>query len=68
MIVKSSKGFIDILAKTCRYVVFVIPMLIRLGLIDRLGCVVVGVAIGIVVAVTSIHASQVSSATTRTHA
>ena len=62
-IVKSLIGFLDILASTCRLVVMMIPPLFRLGLIDRTGCIVLGSSIGIVVAVKSIIASQVSSTT-----
>ena len=50
---KSSKGFLDILASTCRLVGMIIPPLLRLGLIDRSGCVVLGAVIGIVVAIRS---------------
>ena len=53
IIVDSLKGFLGILASTWRLVVFVIPPLLRLGLIDRSGCVVLGAVIGIVVAVSS---------------
>ncbi len=51
--VVSLKGFLDIFASTCHVVVFMIPPLLRLGLIDRSGCVVLGAVIGIVVAVSS---------------
>ena len=46
-------GLPSILASACRLLVFVIPSLIRLGLIDHSGCVVLGAVIGIVIALRS---------------
>ena len=49
------KGFLSVLDSTCRLVVCVIPPLLGVGLIDRTGCVVLGAAIGIVVAIRSMQ-------------
>ena len=48
-------GFLRVLASTCRLIVCVIPPLLRLGMIDRTESVVLGAAIGIVVALRSLN-------------
>ncbi len=47
------QDLIPVVRTTCRIVVWVIPPLLRLGVIDRSGCIVLGAVIGIVVAVRS---------------
>ena len=47
-------GLVHFVRRTCRLIATVIPPLIRLGLIDQTGCVVLGAVIGIVVASMSI--------------
>ena len=49
------KDMLSILSATCRHVVSVIPPLLQLGLIDETSCLVLGAAIGIVVAIRSMH-------------
>jgi len=52
------KDTMRILIPTYQIVGTLIPPLVRLGLIDRFGCVVLGGAVGIVVALRLNHADE----------
>ena len=54
------REFFKIMHETCHLVLFLIPPLLKLDVIDRTGCIVLGSSIGIVVAVKSIYGSQAS--------
>ena len=54
---------VNMLSSICRLVVSVIPTLLRLGLIDRFGCVVLGAVIGIVVALGRCNSDPINLAT-----
>lgn len=49
------EGSLSIYASTYRLIVCVVPPLLRLGLIDRPGCVLLGAVIGIVFALRSMR-------------
>ena len=52
------KDYLCICVSTCYFVSDVIPPLLRLGLIDRTSCPILGAVIGIVVACRSIRSNS----------